>query len=113
MSPEEVIEYITTHINDLLEPYFTRDADGVPVERYGYLRRTDSWPDKNDDSIMWSFAFERPPEFKSTANPSIIYDVGTGLFFLPGIDPTPDPDRALETIFSYIKEIPKRTLENN
>jgi hypothetical protein len=91
---EHSLEYLTYKINEILEPYLTRDKNGSVIEKFGFLRKARKWPKvvSNKEEIIcasWAVVYEIPPEYESSGQllfeyyskpPSYDKDLCTGYY---------------------------------
>ena len=69
---QKEVDRITARLDEIVEPYITRDSRGNPVEEYGYLRRC-KWPLTEEGYATWDYAYETTGlNFKSTAGANLV-----------------------------------------
>ena len=110
MNTDNLIQYLTTSIDAIIDPYFTRDSLNNPIQEFGFLRKAKQWPSFFGNSVTWSFAYESAPEFNSTANVVVLYHISSETFFIPDGKQTKDVDLVLSSVRQYAQKIPKRTI---
>jgi len=111
------ISEITQRMTALLDPHFTRDSSGRPIEQFGYLSRSKNWPVLSPGIAEWLFTFEKLPKYESSAGNSLLYCYGQnpsldkitpGEFYVNNNDPTTNLEQALSYIKETLTRVPKR-----
>jgi len=115
------IAEITRRLDEIVEPFLSRDENGGFREEFGWMRRTredNHWPDIDYDLgwFEWFLLGEIPPQYLSTTSSSLFLitkplenalDIGKG-FYINGKYVGIDLDTTLEWFEREVRGMKKR-----